>query len=133
MKILLALVLFTTACGNYGNVYLPQGERKPFLGPDPKDFPAALAAPLAVTATASIRLNVPPGTSLRLKAAWKTGTPSTVVWRVNSRRIAETHCTAGDCTLNEVVPDGTILEGVATLIEIAPGAPLTLDRLAIER
>jgi hypothetical protein len=131
-RLALPLLLLLAACGNYGNVYLPQGERKPISGPNPGDFPASLPAPVPIADKAKIRLNAAPGAA-ELRAAWNCAAPATVVFRVNARKIGEASCGPGECTLARPVPDGTILKGVATLIEIETSAPITLARLGIER
>lgn len=129
---LLPLLLLACACGNYGNIYLPQGERKPFTGPDPKDFPAALAAPLKVESSAKIRLNIAPGRAATLRAGWNSASPATVVWRVNARKIAAATCGPGDCETSAAIPQETIVPGTATLVEIETSVPITVARLAIE-
>lgn len=124
--------LLLAACGNYGNVYLPQGERKPLSGPDPADFPPALTASLGVTDKARLRLNVAPGPA-ELRATWTSFAGATVIFRVNARKIAEASCGAGECSVASPVPDGTILKGVATLVEIETAAPIIVQTLVIER
>jgi hypothetical protein len=129
---LFPVILLLAACGNYGNVYLPQGERKPFSGPNPADFPAEMAAPLGVTGSATVRLNVSPGAA-SLRATWMSFAGANVVWRVNARKVGETSCGAGECSIASPVPEGTILKGVATLVEIECSAPIIVQRLVIER
>lgn len=126
------MLLLAASCGNYGNVYLPQGERKPLSGPNPADFPAALAAPLAIAEKAKIRLNATPGAA-ELRAAWTCAAATAIVFRVNARKIGDASCGPGDCAFSRPVPDGTILKGVATLVEIETSAPITLQRLGLER
>lgn len=131
MRRLLPGLLLAASCGNYGNVYLPQGERKPFSGPEPAEFPAALPAPVEVTGSAKIRLNVAPGAA-ELRASWTSREEAAVVFRVNARKLAEASC-AGECALARSVPAGTILKDVATLIEVETTAPITITALAIAR
>jgi hypothetical protein len=131
MKAILACLLLLVSCGNYGNVYLPQGERKPLSGPDPRDFPAALPASLGVADRVKLRFNVAPGPA-RLRAAWTSYAGASVVFRVNARKIAEAACGAGECSVARPVPDGTILKGVATLVEIETTAPIILQSLVLE-
>lgn len=131
MRAALALLLLAASCGNYGNVYLPQGERKPLSGPNPADFPPSLDAARQVTEIAKIRLNAAPGAA-QLRAAWTASSDASVVFRVNARKVGEASC-RGECTIACAVPEGTILKDVATLIEIETTAPVTLTRLVIER
>ena len=129
---LLPLLLFLGACGNYGNIYLPQGERKPFTGPDPKDFPATLTAPLKVDDAGRVRLNIAAGKEATLRATWSATSAATVTWRVNARKIASIACGPGECQSSAKVPEGTILAGTATLVAIETTAPITVTRIAIE-
>jgi hypothetical protein len=132
MRLLAPVLLLFASCGNYGNVYLPSGERKPISGPNPKQFPAALETPLEVETKAKIRLNIAPGGPAELKASWSAPAQADIVWRVNARKVGDLSC-SGECTIARPVPDGTILPGVATLIELETTAPVTVTRLVIER
>lgn len=131
MRVLLPCLLLIAACGNYGNVYLPQGERKPLSGPNPADFPVALSGPLEVGEKAKVRLHATPGAA-ELRVSWTASAAAIVVFRVNARKIGEASC-SGDCSLSRPLPDGTILKDVATLIEIETTAPIAITRLVIER
>ncbi len=128
-----AAALLLAGCGNYGNVYMPQGERKPFLGPDPKEFQAALERPQPVAGHTLIRLNIASASGLSLKASWTAREAGSIVWRVNARKIATISCGPGDCRADERIPDGTILPGVATLVEIETSSSIVLERLTIDR
>jgi predicted small lipoprotein YifL len=123
---LLAL-LAATGCGNYGNVYLPEGRRKPDLGPEPREF--GPAADLNKTATQfRARINAPPGVPLRLTIDCGAPNGETISVWVNARSLP-----AGSCPYSALIPVGTIVPDTAALVEIEASGPIPARRLEVQR
>ena len=125
MRAWVALCGVLAACGNYGNVYLPEGRRKPDLGPEPADF--GPSATLERKAGAfRFRLYAPPGVPLQLtlECSGPAGV-SLAVW-VNARRLPP-----GPCPYQGSIPEGTILAGTAAVIEVEPSEEITLHRARV--
>ena len=117
--VLLAALLLA-GCVNHPNTWMPQGERKPFLGPEPKDHPAARDLNKQ-TAKETVRL-------YRDNARQVTVTcDGSVRVFVNARAVG-----AGACPINATLPAGTLLPGTVPVIEIEADAPVLLQRVALE-
>ncbi len=113
--------LLLTGCHNYGNSYMPQGERNPHIGPDPNRFPQSVDVNREITRH-SLQLNVAPGAALRLRVACSGGSIRAFV---NARAVGE------GCPLDAAIPDGTLVAGTATLVELEADVPVRVGRVAI--
>jgi|GEM_PF-6274523 len=119
------LVLWACAalggCVNHPNTWMPEGERKPFDGPDPKDVPASVEWNRK-SERHQIRLNSPNATRLTVACE------GTVRVYVNARRVHD-----GACPVSAAIPAGTFVPDTAALVEIEADSPVLVQRAALEK
>ncbi len=124
-RAVLALALLSGGCGNYGNIYLPEGRRKPDLGPEPSDFGTTVTLNQKAAAF-RFRLNAPPQAPLQLTIDCRGPANATLAVWVNARRLPP-----GPCPYTGAIPDGTIVAGTAAVIEVEPSEVMTLHTAAV--
>lgn len=106
-------------CVNHPNTWMPEGERKPFDGPDPKDVPASVE--WSKTADRhQIRLHSPSATKIVVDCE------GGVRVYVNARRVHD-----GSCPVSAAIPAGTFVPDTAALIEIEADSPVLVKRAAL--
>lgn len=116
----LTLPLLLAGCVNHPNTWMPQGERKPFLGPEPKDHAAAVDLNKQ-TAKQTVRLYR--DNAQRVKVSCD----GTVRVFVNARAVG-----AGACPIDATIPAGTLVPKTVPVIEIEADAPVLLKRVELE-
>jgi hypothetical protein len=114
------LPLLLAGCVNHPNTWMPQGERKPFLGPEPKDHTAAVDLNKQ-TAKETVRLYR--DNAQRVKVTCD----GTVRVFVNARAVG-----AGACPISAAIPAGTLVPKTVPVIEIEADAPVLLKRVELE-
>jgi predicted small lipoprotein YifL len=124
MKWLLAAALAMTGCGNYGNIYMPEGQRKPMLGPEPGDFKSMATIGKEVSHV-KVRLTPSADRSLKLRVDC-TGAASARTW-VNARALP-----GGACPYEAAVPDGTMVPGTAAMVELEFGTATLVKQIRLE-
>ncbi|MDX2181321.1 MAG: hypothetical protein SFV18_17130 [Bryobacteraceae bacterium] len=106
-------------CVNHPNTWMPEGERKPFDGPDPKDVPVAVEWNKTAEKH-QIRLHSPSATKIVVDCA------GDVRVYVNARRVHD-----GACPVSAAIPAGTFVPDTAALIEIESDSPVLVKRAAL--
>lgn len=125
MRLALVATLALTGCVNYHAAYMPQGERKPFNGPDPKDLPAFQAIGQRSTKL-SVRLRAPDASAVKVKVDCEGSIPVKVF--VNARALGESAC-----PIALPISVGTIQSDTATLVELESAEPVLIHRVTLDR